>query len=428
MTQSLARNPWWTASIAGMASFLDAGAIVATGTALVLFQDDLGLSGNMIGQLSALLTVMIAIGALIGGRLGDRYGRRRVFTVTMLVFVAGAAALMLAPSVLWLYVGLILLGFAAGADLPVSMAMIAETAPEGQQGKMITFSHVLWMAGMLSIIALSAIFGGMGATGARILYGFLLAVAILVLIARTTLPESPLWLNAHQLQQRRKTSEEGNPQAVPSGSLSQLFRSRYVIPLIAVGLFYVTANILANTNGQFGTYLYVNVAGSTVQTSSLISLVTVGVSIIGMLTLMKLVDTKYRMPAFGIASLITVVGLLIPTLFGVTVPTLAIFGVLFAIGGAIAGEPMFKVWAQELFPTLLRSTAQGTMIAVTRGVVAVVALFTPALISSGPQNMFIFLIAATVISCAIGFFWVARLPKAEADAAPVDEESPAELS
>jgi MFS transporter, SP family, inositol transporter len=47
-----------------------------------------------------------------------------------------------------------------------------------------------------------------------------------------------------------------------------------------------------------------------------------------------------------------------------------------------------KVWAQESFPTLLRSTAQGTIIAAARVFAAVLALVTPNLIDGGPRVLF----------------------------------------
>src|SRR5690606_786533 len=55
-------------------------------------------------------------------------------------------------------------------------------------------------------------------------------------------------------------------------SIRDLFTSKYLLPLIALGLFFAIGNITANTLGQFNTYLYVNVAGSDVSTASTISL------------------------------------------------------------------------------------------------------------------------------------------------------------
>jgi MFS transporter, SP family, inositol transporter len=65
-TTQRANRPWKTAFLAGMASYLDAGAIVTTGIALVLYTHSLNLSNIDIGILSGLLTFCFAIGAIVG--------------------------------------------------------------------------------------------------------------------------------------------------------------------------------------------------------------------------------------------------------------------------------------------------------------------------------------------------------------------------
>lgn len=412
-----ARQVWGTAIIAGMASYLDAAAIVTTGTALILFQDSFHLGPAEIGQLSALLTIMIAVGALVGGRLGDRFGRRKVFTWTMWVFALGALSLVVATDPAMLYAGVALLGFAAGADLPVSMAMISESAPAGMKGKMITFSHVLWMAGVLVVMVLGIVVGDLGATGARILYGHLLLVALIVLVLRAGLPESREWTRA-RLETSGASRLEAAAEQVDLGSLRQLVRSRYAVPLIATGLFYALANVAANTNGQFSTYLYTSVAGASVSTASAFGLLGFACSFVGMLVTMRVVDTRWRMPVFTAASAVSLAAFIIPAMLGVSTWTLAVMGVLYSIGGAIAGEPMYKVWSQELFPTLHRSSAQGITIAFTRVVAAAFALVTPQIISAGVQALFIFLVLTTLASCLMGILWLARIPKAASDGVP----------
>src|SRR6478735_7355650 len=124
--ETTARSIWWTAFVAGMASYIDAAAIVTSGTAVVMLSDSMGLSAGQIGAASASLTVAIAIGSVIGGRLGDRFGRRSVFLVTMAVILVGAVVVILAPTYGYLVSGLVLIGLGAGADLPVSLATIAE--------------------------------------------------------------------------------------------------------------------------------------------------------------------------------------------------------------------------------------------------------------------------------------------------------------
>lgn len=408
---------WFTSGVAGMASYLDAAAIVSTGTALVLFQEALGLDAASIGRLSSLLTIMIAVGALTGGRLGDRFGRRHVFSVTMIVYAAAALLMLVAGSTTMLYIGVPLLGFAVGADLPVSLATISEEAPEGAAGKLISFSHLLWMIGMATTMLIQVFVGGMGVTGARILYAHLLIVSVVVLVLRMRLPESAKWLAAQR--QNELAVQDDRVDAV---SFKQLVRKPWILPLVMTSLFYALVNIAANTSGQFSSYIYVNVAGSTVQVASMINLATLVVSFVMTFVLMRIVDTKHRMKVFAACAILNTGAFLIPALFGIVVPTLALSGLLATIGGAIAGEPMFKVWAQELFPTMLRGTAQGIGIAFTRVVAAVVALWTPLVLEAGPRTLYFFIAAVVGIGCGIGYFVLGRLPKAEEIAPELSSE------
>ncbi|WP_461173414.1 MFS transporter [Arthrobacter sp. Z1-9] len=395
------RHGWRVAFASGLASYVDAGAIAGTGTALVILQGSLGLTPAQIGQLSALLTIMIAVGALVGGRLGDRFGRRRVFLVTLSVYVVAALVLMFSPGIAVLYVGLAVLGLAAGADLPVSMAMIAESAPEDKRGKMVTFTHVLWMAGILGVIMISIFFGNAGVLGAQIIYGHLAAVALIAVALRWGIPESRLW------SQSQNTPSDD--ERVDLRSLRALFSPKLFAPLAATGLFYALVNITANTNGQFSTYLFVNVAGVDVATASMLGLGILLLSVAGLFVMMRIVDGSRRHRTFVFAAILALAGLAVPLVFGVSAITLVIMGVFGALGGAIAGEPMYKIWSQELFPTSHRSTAQGITIAFARLVAAGAALVTPLIIAAGPALLFLFLIVTSGAAYLIGIFWIFRM-------------------
>lgn len=413
---------WFRTSVAGMASYLDAAAIISTGTALVLYQEPLGLTVGDIGRLSALLTFMIAVGALVGGRLGDLYGRKRVFMVTMALYTVGAALMVVAGGPALLYVGVVLLGIAVGADLPVSLAMIAEEAPEGARGRLVSFSHILWLVGILAAQLLGIIVGNMGQTGGRALYVHLTVVAIVTMVLRARLPESHLWAAAHQRDPALAPAATGGGpgQAAPGdsvdlGTLKQLLRGPFLAPMLAVALFYALVNIGANTGGQFNTYMYVNLAGSTVQLASTVSFITFGIAFGATYLLMRIVDGSNRMRWFTVMAVFYTAGYLVPAILGVHLWTLVTMGVVGSIAGAIAGEPMFKIWAQELFPTVYRSTAQGVMIAITRVVAAVVALWTPTLLDSSPSLLFFFVAACIACGALIGIFWINRYPRVADD-------------
>lgn len=402
-------NPWYVAVLSGMVSYLDAGAIVTTGTALVIFRQSFGIDDLQYGILSAILTVAIGVGALVGGPAGDRLGRKPVFMATLTLYVVGTALMILAPSTGWLYPGLLLLGFAAGADLPVSLSMIAEAATDANRGKMISFTHILWMGGVIAVGFLGSFVGDLGLLGARIMYGHLAAIAIVVLILRIRLPESEAWINSRNLQ----TVDPDAPQGMRA--LKLIFQPRYLGAMIATALFYALANIAANTNGQFGSLLYVEVAGATVSQASLITTLVTFVSAASLLLMMRVVDGPRRMAWFIAMSVLALVAFLIPAVSGITILTLVLFGVLYSIAGAVAGEPMFKVWSQELFPTQIRATAQSITIAFARFVAAGVGVVTPSLISFGPSVVFYFMAVTSAAACAIGIFWIARMRKATED-------------
>ncbi|MBF6440219.1 MFS transporter [Nocardia cyriacigeorgica] len=386
-----------------MASYLDSAAIVSSGVALVLYQDPLHLSRGTIGALSSALTFAIAAGALVGGRLGDRYGRRTVFLATMGLLTAGAALLAAANGPGMLTAGMIMVGFAAGADLPVSLAMISEEAPTGAKGKLVGLSQVLWYIGIVVTQVLGLLVGDMGAAGARILYTHIAAVALIVLLLRLRVPESAQWVG------RRFAAVDNG--GVTMSVLRDLFRPPYLAPFVALTLFYSMTNLAANTKGQFGTYMYVKVAGSTVQVASAIGLAMQAVSIGLALLFMRVVDGPHRMRwyAAGVAGLLLYFGL--PALAGVSVWSLAIGGLIGGIGAAFAFEGIYKVWTQEKFPTLLRATAQGATIAFARVLAAIMALWTPLLLDLGPRALFAALTVLVAAAAAIGFR-IDRMPRA----------------
>lgn len=406
--RDLPPSAWRVAILAGMASYLDAAAIITSGGALVLYRAHFGLSMAQIGQLSAVLTALFAIGALVGGRLGDRYGRRQVFTTTMVGLAAGAALLTFATGVPMLYAGMIVVGFCIGADLPVSMAMIAEEAPPGFKGRLVAFSHVLWMAAIGTTFVLQMIVGGLGELGGRVMWAHVLLVAGLVLVLRATVPESGEWQRANAQRDDRDAQGE----RVHTSGLRQLFGPRYLGPFIALGLFYGVFNLAANTGGQFGTLLYTELAGTSVSTAGLINTLQLLVSFVCAVAFMRTVDLPSRMTWFLLGGALAIAGQAMPIVFGVNLYSLAAWQILQGIGGAFAGESMWKVWSQELFPTLLRSTAQGATTFFTRMLAAVAALGTPYLIQSGPTTLFVTLTAAVSFTTVLGWLYIRRVPVA----------------
>jgi MFS transporter, SP family, inositol transporter len=401
-------RPWRTAIVAGMASYLDAGALITTGIALVLYGPILGKEPWAIGLLAGLLTFCVAIGAVVGGRLGDRFGRRRVFTLTITLFAVGMVLLFTAAVPAMLFIGVTLAGLAIGADLPVSLALIAEEAPEGKKGKMVASSGILWMSGILVTTIITIFVSPLGVTGGRILYGHLLVVSIIVIIFRFTLRESREWSRAKRASLGEVVAGVDDT-TIRLSAFRQLFRKPIFTALVATGLFYLTWNLGANTFGQFFSFLYVH-AGSTVQLSSMLSLVPLGIA--GGLIFMRVADGPSRRGWYVFGAICGMVGFSLPLIFGATPISLGGNLLLFGVGSGFAGESIYRVWSQEVFPTLLRASAQGITLAVARTLAAVFAVVTPTLAVASPATLYGVLAGCAIASSVIGYVWVFRLPKA----------------
>ena len=338
-------NPWLVGVVSGMASYIDAAAIVANGIALVIYQHSIGTTPDQIGIMSGALTFCIAIGALVGGNLGDRFGRRRVFLATMVLIVMGSALLTFTTAFPLLLTGVILVGLGTGADLPVSLATISEAAMDKNRGAILGLSNILWLVGIVMTIAISSIAGGWGHLGGQLLYGHVGVVALILLVGRLAIPESPSWLQARD-ERRRGTATIG----AESTTFKDLVRGSYLKPFLALLFFYALTNLAANTNGQFGTYVAVNVAGIPVEVNSRISLFMFPLGLLAGLWFMRIADTPRRMAYFVGGAVLMVAGYVTPAVLGFSLATLVAANALGWIGGAFAFEGIMKVWSAGVIP------------------------------------------------------------------------------
>ncbi|MCT9137584.1 MFS transporter [Streptomyces violarus] len=408
--KSKTSRPWKTAILAGMASYLDAGALVTSGIAIAgYYALPLQLSPGTIGTLLGLQTLMFATGALFGGRLGDRFGRRAIFTLSLILYAVGALLLMVASGPGMLYAGVVVIGLAIGADLPVSLALANEEAPPGKKGTMVVFSSMLWLAGIVSVLVLSSFMGVQGLLGGRILFAYLLAVSVVVLLLRLTLNESAEWTAARRTVDTRHSAE---PEDIEFSRIRDLFRAPTVYALLATGLYYATWNLGANTLGQFGTFLWTSLAKGEVEQFSQLTLLGLPIGFIAGLVFMRVVDRPTRHVWFAAGTGLIVIAWALPALLGPNKFTLVAVMLISGLGNAFAGESIYKVWSQELFPTLLRATAGGITMAFTRGIAGLAALGTPAFALGHTRLMFGLLFGLMLVAAVIGLFWVPRLPKA----------------
>ncbi|MET8592824.1 MFS transporter [Streptomyces sp. NPDC005078] len=410
----LDRRHWMLAVAAGMASFLDSGAIISVGLGLALWKKSFGLDVWTLGVLGSTLTLFIAVGALVGGRVADLIGRERVFSLTILLYAAAALTVSLAPNAGVLVAGVIVIGVAAGADLPTSIAVLSERAPAGAQGRLVAFTHVMWAAGVVFATSLGFAVSTLGTFGIRLIFATLAVLAVATFVFRAFYPP---FQQLETEADARHTAEGIDPShALP---LRTLFRDRaFAVMILQTALFYLFFTLVANTFGSFKTYFLVTVGDTTQTFATALSFVTTLIGLVGTIVFTRIADTKWRSRFFAAGVVVFMAcQLLIAITGGVVLPVMIIALVLYNIGYPFVGEALYKIWTQESFPVNTRATVQGVTMAVARFIASGFALVTPALIDWSPSGLYFLLTFFALISGFIGMLIIRRVQKAPAGAA-----------
>lgn len=400
------RQQWKWSALAGMASYLDAGSIVALGAGLTAFRDAFGLSSGSIGALQAIgpNAIGCAIGAFIGGYLGDKLGRKRIYQWDLLVYAAGILCIACSVNATMLFIGTFIVGVSVGADVPTSLALVGEFAPDKARGKLLGFTQVAWCLGPAVVLWLAMLVAPLGLLGIRLLFLHLFVVAIVTWAMRRGLAESARWKAAA---------------AVGKAQVKALFSPANARAMIWTGTIYLFWNLTAGTAGAFSSYFNSILLGGQETDGARTQMVSTGLAslsfvctmIATVVIFMPYSDRSFRArkAIWGIGAIIQITawGMLMFVPF--TVSTVLVNTIMWGIGAALAGEAFYKVFSQELFPTMHRGTAQGITFGVARTLLGVWSFIAPMLINEENPNFFQLALMLTLfltVSGVVGFFFM----------------------
>lgn len=416
---AVTKQQWRWSILAGMASFLDAGSIVALGASLALWKAYLGLSDTLVGTLAAIgpNAIGCAVGALIGGRLGDLLGRKRIYQFDLIVYAFGVLLIACSVNTPMLLIGTIIVGVAVGADVPTSLALVGEFAPDKARGKLLGFSQVAWNSGPVVVLVLALVTTPFGVWGARILFLMLLVVALVTYALRRGMVESARWAAASgALNTAVSSAPSAQPESAPipkqasSGSkVAALFSGSNLKALVWTAIIYVFWNIAAGTTGIFTPYIITTLHAGSQAASVALSCAGFVIGVLATLFIfMPLNDRAHgtRRVLWGSGAVMQVAAWVAYLVLPFSIPVIVVNLFLFGVGGALAGEAFYKVVSQELFPTMLRGTAQGITFGVARLCLGIWSFFVPVLASAGIKPVASLLALFLAISGVVGFFWM----------------------
>lgn len=204
----LDRLPWshWHRRVVvalGVAWMLDGLEVTLVGSigAVLERPDTLGLSAAQIGWSGSLYVAGAVVGALLFGRLTDRLGRKKLFLVTLTVYMLATFATAFSGSYAFFALCRFVTGIGIGGEYAAINAAIDELIPARVRGRVsLAINGTFWLGAALgaalSLVLLDPrVLGPEWGWRAGFAAGALLAAGIW--LVRRHVPESPRWLLAH---------------------------------------------------------------------------------------------------------------------------------------------------------------------------------------------------------------------------------------
>lgn len=185
--------------IGGLGFMFDAWDVALNGFLIPLLSDEWGLSVGQAAWIATANLIGMALGAFVWGGIADRIGRKKAFTLTILVFslftVLGAFSPNLALFVVFRFIA----GFGLGGCIPVDYALVGEFTPAKHRGRVLTAMDGWWPLGATACAFVSAWIVGLGGSWRHTMLVMVIP-ALLVFAVRLGIPESPMWLAARGRQ------------------------------------------------------------------------------------------------------------------------------------------------------------------------------------------------------------------------------------
>jgi MFS family permease len=384
----------------------------------------LTLDASQIGTAAAFYVAGACLGALFFGQLTDRFGRKKLFLLTLGVYIVATIATAFSFSAWYFFAARFFTGAGIGGEYAAINSAIDELIPARVRGRVdLMINGSYWIgaaAGAVASIALldTALFAA--DLGWRLAFALGAALGIGILLVRRNVPESPRWLFIHGREEEAErivgdiesAIEEETGEQLPKPDESLTVKQRERIPLseiartafakyprrtaLGLALFVGQAFMYNAITFDLGTLLgeFFDVASGTVPIYIAIFATS---NFLGPFTLGRLFDTVGRKPMvtatyLGSAALTAVLAVL---LLGNSLTTWTFMAFVLAIFFlASAGASSAYLTVSEIFPMETRALSIAFFYAVgtAAGGIAGPLLFGH-LIASGSQDQ-----------VAIGFF------------------------
>jgi MFS family permease len=189
--------------------------------------------GQITGLGAAMYVAGACVGALFFGWLTDRFGRKKLFMITLGVYLAATALTALSFAPWWFFLFRFLTGFGIGGEYAAINSAIDELIPSRHRGRIdIVINGTYWAgAAAGALLTVPATNDLPVAVGWRICFGFGVVLGLVVLLVRRNVPESRRWLFIHGRDQEAEKLVTGIEQEVEQETGQQLSEPRQSITI-----------------------------------------------------------------------------------------------------------------------------------------------------------------------------------------------------
>jgi MFS family permease len=161
----------------------------------------LGMSAAQVGFTATIYLLGEVVGALVFGRLTDSLGRKKLFIITLLVYLIGSGIAGLAPTVWFLYVFRFVAGLGIGGEYSAINSAIDELIPGKYRGRVdLAINGTYWAGAMLGTIGSYILLDTdrfSQNVGWRIAFFIGPVCGLIIIYLRRHIPESPRWMVTH---------------------------------------------------------------------------------------------------------------------------------------------------------------------------------------------------------------------------------------
>ncbi len=354
--------------------FLEGYVLGVIGVALVKITPELGINHHWAGLIGVASIIGLFLGAVFGGYLTDRLGRRRMFLVTLVAVIFLSLACIAITNAWQLFILRMLIGLIIGADYPIATSMIIEFTPSRYRAISMGIIAAVWYLGA-NCAYLVGYFMLDIPNGWRWMLGSCAIPAIIILLGRISIPESPRWLHskgrdreAQEIAEKifgRKILFDGEP-VVENTKIRKVFQGTYLKRVIFVGTIWLCQAIPMFAIYTYGPQIIEEFGWSDPNMALIGEMIIGSFFLVGTIPAMFLAETLGRRPLIIISFAVMTVALAV---LGI-VPEATIVVVLacFAVYALFSGGPGNLEWLypNELFPTDIRASAMGIAMALSR--------------------------------------------------------------